>query len=279
MTQQDDSEAGLLELSGEESKWIWAFTCPARGCECRTAVVLAAPGDREALMARCAPVREAWLHGEDYATAAALLDVTAFALDIDDGEAYDVDAANPFTPLDLAADPDARDVVDRIDGEVLDAVARLWLRGKGEPDPESSRREAKRIEVVDWTPGEPVSWSEALVGARQDFFRVGERVFAAVDLYCVADACDCDEVIVDFRPIVPRGAPFPGAVRVERSGDVTFEPEHAKHRERLEQLWVAFQKRHPRWRQRCETRSAAMHGLAGRIVGVKRQRRGRRTAK
>jgi hypothetical protein len=104
-------------------------------------------------------------------------------------------------------------------------------------------------------------------------------VFEAIDLYCVAEGCDCGDVVLDFVPLVPRGAPDPGAVRVARSGTVTFEPEHQTHRERLEQLWAAFHERHPRYRERFARRSAVMHGLAGRIVGASRAGIERRAAK
>ena len=78
------SEAGLVELAGDDPRWIWAFTCPTRACACRTALVLSTDGDRQALIARGAPVRDAWLCGESYAkTAAALEGVTALAIDID----------------------------------------------------------------------------------------------------------------------------------------------------------------------------------------------------
>lgn len=117
--------------------WIWAFTCPTPGCDCRTATVLATTGDREGLTARGAPVRDAWLRRDGHArAAAALADVTAFALDIDDGGVFPVAGNDPFAPFDFDAHPEVRRIVDRIDGETLDAIARLWYRGKGWPDPE-----------------------------------------------------------------------------------------------------------------------------------------------
>jgi hypothetical protein len=274
------AEAGLIELAGDDPRWIWAFTCPTPGCDCRTATILATNGDRDALIARGAPVRDAWLRRESHARAAAeLADVTAFALDVDEGGVFPVAGDEPFAPFDLDAHPEARDVVDRIDGETLDAIGRLWYRGKAWPDPEEKSLAAPQIKIENWKAGEVVSWGEALVGVRQDIYRFGKRVFEAIDLYCVAEGCDCGEVVLDFAPLVPRGAPDPGAVRVARSGPATFEPEHGKHHERLEQLWAAFQKRHPRFRDRFARRSAVMHGLAGRIVGVPRGGIERRTAK
>lgn len=276
----ETSEAGLIALAGDDPRWLWAFTCPMPGCDCRTAVVLSTNGDRETLVARGAPVRDAWLRGESYAKAAAALEgVTAFAIDIDEGEVFPAYGEDPFEAFDFAAHPEARDVVDRIDGETLEDLGRLWYRGKGWPDPEVKSRDAPQIKVDGWNPGEVVVWDEAMVGVRQDLFRFDERVFEAVDLYCVAPGCSCAEVVVDFAPIVPRGAPAPGAVRVDKLGEATIEPEHEPHRERLGQLWAAFQKRHPRYRERFARRSTVMQGLAGRIVGAPRAGIERPTAK
>ena len=47
------------------------------------------------------------------------------------------------------------------------------------------------------------------MGVRQDLFRFGDRVLEAVDLYCVAEGCSCGEVVLDFTPVVPCGAPAP----------------------------------------------------------------------
>jgi hypothetical protein len=264
------AEAGLLQLPGDEPAWIWAFTCPTPGCDCREATVLWTGGDREMLLARGAPVAEAWRNRTGHAKAAAILDgVTAFAIDIDEGGAFDIHDPEAYAALDLEAHPEARDVVQRIDGEVLDAIGRLWYLGKGWPDPEEKSRGAEKIEIAEWKPGELVGWGEALFGLRQDFFRLGERVFEAADLHCVAPGCDCGDVVVDFVPITPRGAPPPGGVRVARSGEPTFE--HEKHRERLEQLWTAFVARHPRFGERLARRSSVMHSLAGKIVAGPRR--------
>ena len=274
------SEAGIVELAGDGPRWIWAFTCPTPGCACRTALVLSTDGDRQALLARGAPVRDAWLRGESHAKAAASIEgVTAFAIDIDEGGVFPAYDEDPLAAFDFDAHTEARHVVDRIDGETLEELGRLWYRGKGWPDPEEKSRQAPEIKIEDWKPGEVVAWGEALVGVRQDIFRFGERVFEAVDLYCVAQGCSCGEVVLDFAPIVPRGAPAPGAVRVAKSGAATLEPQHERHRERLEQLWAAFRKRHPRYVERFARRSTAMQGLAGRIVGAPRGGIERRTAR
>ncbi len=210
---------------------------------------------------------------------AALEGIAAFAIDIDDGGVFPAYGEDLLSALDFDAHPEARHVVDRIDGEILETLGRLWYGGKGWPDPEEKSREAQQVKVEDWNRGDLVAWGEALVGVRQDIFRFGGRVFEAVDLYCVAEGCSCGEVVLDFAPVVPRGAPAPGAVRFDNSGQVSLAPEHERHRERLEELWAAFQSRHPRYRERFARRSTVMHGLAGRIVGAPRGAIERRTAK
>jgi SEC-C motif len=211
--------------------------------------------------------------------ASALEDITAFSIDIDEGGIFPAHGEGRIDAFDFDAHPEARDVVDRIDGETLEELGHLWYRGKGWADPEEKSREAPLIEVANWKPGEVVAWGEAMVGVRQDIFRYGERVFEAVDLYCVAPDCLCREVVLDFAPVAPRGAPAPGAVRVDKLGVATVEPEHEKHRQRLEQLWAGFQRRHPRYRERFARRSTVMQGFAGRIVAAPRAGIERRTAK
>ena len=78
------AERGLIELTGATGEWIWAFTCPKPECGCRTAIVLSAVGDREALLERGRPVADAWLTNGRYAQAALDLEgVTAFAVNLD----------------------------------------------------------------------------------------------------------------------------------------------------------------------------------------------------
>jgi hypothetical protein len=124
-----------------------------------------------------------------------------------------------------------------------------------------------------------VGWGEALVGVRQDIYRFAGRVFEAVDQYCVAEGCQCGEVVLDFAPLLPRGAPCPGAIRVAKSGEATLEERQHKHGERLEQLWAACRQRHPGYRERFAQRSAVMQELAGRIVSAARGSVERRTAR
>jgi hypothetical protein len=125
----DTSEAGLIELVGDAPRWIWAFTCPTPGCDCRTAIVLSTDGDRQTLIARGSPVRDAWLRGESHAKAAAALDgIAAFAIDIDEGGVFPAHGEDPFAAFDFDAHSEARHVVDR---SVLRETRSVSTDGRG----------------------------------------------------------------------------------------------------------------------------------------------------
>lgn len=262
-----DPDEGIIQLPGDDSRWIWAFTCPALACSCRDAIVLSAPGDRVALRKLGAPVREAWLRREAYVLAAAkLAHVTVFDLGIDGANVSAVGDSDAYGQHDIPPTPRVREVVDRIDGDILEAIGRLWYRSKGWPDPEKTRRQAEELPIKGWQSGARVSWKDLLGGVRWDLYECDDRLFEAVECYCVAKACGCGEVVVRFEPNTPRGIPPPGAVRVTPSGESALEPTHEKHRERLEQLWAAFQKRHPHYRERFSRRCEVMHGLGEKVV-------------
>ena len=269
-TPHTDPEIGILRLPGDEPSWIWAFTCPTPGCSCRAALVLATDGDRETLRARGAPVSEAWLHGRDRAAVAATLsDVTVFQVDLDSAEVGPLASDQQFTPSDLAARPELRRVIDRLDGETLDALGRLWYLGKGTPDPEEARREAPQIKVEDWKAGQLVGWNEALLGVRDDLYILDDSVFEATELYCVANGCTCGETVVRFAESKSRNLVLHiGAVRVSGSDTAVLDPDHPRELARLERLWTAFQHRHPRYRERFARRAATMQELGPKIVSA-----------
>jgi len=137
-------EQGLMELPGTPARWIWAFTCPEPKCACRTAVVLSLAGERELLLELGRPVADAWLRDATYGqTAQDLKGVTVFAVDLDTHELF-----SPVgdAPLNAAAHPEVREVADRLDDDVLDAIARVWEMGKGQlplPDPGADGRRSR----------------------------------------------------------------------------------------------------------------------------------------
>jgi len=215
------------------------------------------------LLERGAPIHQAWNDGGSYTNAAAEVDgLTAFVVNIDSAAAYPVDSRER---LDLAEHPAVRLVVERLNGEVLDAVGRLWYRGKGRPDPEQEAGLARKIVVAGWKPGDRMAWNNLLAGVRRDLYVLGDRVYEASEMYCTVPECDCGEVVVHFETSMPRGGPRPGSVTVRRSGTTTFEP-HKNDGERLKQLWSAFQERHPRSAERFERRSKVMKSMSARIA-------------
>ncbi len=139
--------------------------------------------------------------------------------------------------------------------------------GKGdEPPPEPGAGGAK-IEVEGWRPGDLVVWDDARPSLRGDTYVLGEHIYEAVELYCVEPDCGCGELIVDFGPVVPRGAPHPGHIELDGT-EATLRPDHERHRARLTELWTAYCRRHADHRERFARRRAIMHSLAGRIVAA-----------
>ena len=270
-----DVEQGLIELPGTPAGWIWAFTCPARECSCRIAIVLSTPGDRETLLGLGRPVAEAWLAREHYGQAAQdLQGVTAFAVDLDTRDLF---PPAGDAPLDAGAYAGVKAVADRLDDDVLDAIARVLHLGKGDAPPPDPGAGGAKIEVEGWRPGELVAWDTAQPLLRRDPYVFGDRIFEAVELYCVDPDCGCSEVNVAFSAIVPSGAPFPGHVKLDGT-EAILHPAHERHRARLTELWSAFCRRHADHRERLRRRSATMHSLAGRIVAAPSKLKIRRNA-
>jgi SEC-C motif-containing protein len=264
-----DPQIGMFRLPGDEPSWIWAFTCRTQDCSCRDALVLATPGDRETLLTRGAAVGEAWSHGDGHiAAAAALSDVSVFHLDLDSAEVALLQQDTRLTPKDLAVRPQLRRVVERIDGEILDAIGHLWHLGKGTPDPEEANRDAPRIELEDWEAGDLVAWNEVLVGVRDDLYVRDDGVFEATELYCVASGCACGETVIRFSESRPREVLPIGAVRIAGSGKAVLEPDLHRQRGLLERLWAAFQRRHPRHRERFARKAATLQELGPKIVSA-----------
>jgi hypothetical protein len=258
-----DVEEGLIALPGTPERWIWAFTCPTPECGCRAAVVVSTPGSRESVLQRGRSIADAWRSSGHHGQAAAsLADAVAFAVDLDTRDLFPpVGNAR----LEVVEHPAIKAIADRLDDDVLDAIARLWHRGKGKQPPADPGDRGATIAVEGWRPGDLVIWDDARPSLRGDTYVFGERIFDALELYCVEPDCDCGEVIVDFPPIIPRGAPHPGHAEFDGQ-EVTLHPAHARQRERLTELWTAYCRRYPGFLERFARRSAAMHGLAGRIV-------------
>ena len=175
MTPRMPAEEGLLQLPGDEPAWIWAFTCPTPGCDCREATVLWTGGDRATLLARGVPVAEAWRNRTGHAKAAAKLEgVTAFVIDIDTGGAFAIEDPDPYAELDLEAHPEARRAIEfAINAWNLHVMATaLWGKPK-------FLDEARRVICGPASPPGLAAMFEALGERRRSMFaddyrRVGE---------------------------------------------------------------------------------------------------------
>jgi hypothetical protein len=256
-------EDGLFELPGPEPAWLWAHTCSMPDCECRSALLVVGSHDREALLEQARRVDAAWRDGERYADVAAALEgVEVFHIDLDTvlASSATLDAA-----LLLDDHPRIRAIVERLDGEVLEALGRLWYRGKGLPDPIAQHRAARELVVPGFKPGQMVAHDEVLGGVRDDVYEIEGRLHQVLDLHCAKPDCSCGEVLLDIQTVNPRGGPHLGHVRIEGSGAVTAEP-NSRHPQRFAEVWAAFQKRHPRYRDWLARRGALVQEVAARIM-------------
>ena len=165
----------------------------------------------------------------------------------------------------LADHPRIGAVVERIDGNLLDSIGSLWYRGKGWPDPQGQGPLANEIDIYGWQRGEMLAWDDVCAGVRQDFYVLGNRLYEAADMYCPIPACECAEVVISFECQKPRGAPPPGQVIVQRTGLIEIVP-NKNSQERLDQLWIAFQKRHPDYLTRFASRYPTMKSIGARIA-------------
>ena len=255
-------EEGVFELAGPKPTWIWAHTCPTPRCPCRTAILACTSEGRDVLLRQGAPIRNAWNSGASHAQAAKEVSgLLVFALDIDSAAAYPIDGHDH---IDLNERRDVAAVVERLHGDLLDELGRLWLKGKGLADPEQTVQHANRIVIHGWRQGEMVAWNDLLKGVRRDLYRIGDRVYEASESYCPVPKCDCSEVYIAFDTRAPRGGPRAGSVRVLRSAPPKLDPNKARG-ELLEQLWTAFRARHARYEERFARRYEIVKKLGARI--------------
>ena len=244
-------EEGVFDLAGPKPIWTWAHTCPTPRCPCRTAVLAATGEGRDVLLRQGAPIRDAWNSGASHAQAAKEVSgLLVFVLNIDSAAAYPIDG---HERIDLHERRDVAAVVERLDGDLLDELGRLWLKGKGLADPEQEVQRANRVVIHGWRQGEMVAWNDLLKGVRDDLYWLGDRLYEASEAYCPIPKCDCFEVYIGFDTRTPRGGPTAGSVRVLRSVPPKLDPYRGRG-ELLEQLWTAFRRRHARYEERFARR-------------------------
>src|SRR5450631_3246332 len=159
---------GVFELAGAPPVWMLAHTCRTPDCPCRIAKIMASHEGEQALLRYQDAYHEAMQNGHDFVVDASA-DLLLFDLDIDSACVF---ALRGTEPLDLALHPSIAAVANRIDGDVLESLGRLWYRGKGWPDPEEAALRAPMIEVKGWKPGQRLGWDEACYGVRMDLYGI-----------------------------------------------------------------------------------------------------------
>jgi hypothetical protein len=272
-------DEGLFELSGDEPLWIWAHTCTDPNCDCRDAFIVASNEGRDALIRYGLPVVEAWQARTGHAEVAARHDnLTSFFLNID---TVDVAVAEGSHLALGPANPRITEVVDRINGDVLDAMDRLWHIGKGYPDQREMVLSANSVAISDWSPGKMVAYGDAFRSVRRDLYFFDDdidRAFEAIDGYCIVPDCACGDVETIFIQLNPQSkAEIVGVVAVNLSGAVSLKPEPGNENT-LDILWAAFQKRHPAYLSRFAGRDADMKSIGRKMKEFKAPKIGRNDA-
>lgn len=259
------SNERVVELTGARPTWLWVRTCAESLCDCRSALIVTTDVGREALLEQGAVVRDALAAGAtQWEVGAKLIDVDHFFLDIDTAR---VCWFNGRDEIDVRDHPRLGPIARRIDGELLDEIGRLWHLGKGRPDPEQRVLNAQKAVPRGWKRGDLLAWDELCTGVRRDLYDLGHHVYEAHELYCPIPECTCGKVVIDFEARSPRGAAHPGSIVVSSSDTAaTLEP-GKRGQARLEQLWAAFQQRHPHHAARFAGRYATIKSIGARFVG------------
>lgn len=264
-------EDGVIELKGRDGtpKWIWAHTCPDLECDCRSALVIAARGDKDVVL-QAARVAELHCHaGRETGTLDTELgeNGAAFEIEIETEELRPLKGSVDSMAELRQLHPWIDSVLEAINGETLEKLARLWYHGKGRPDPESSPQPASN--VGDWKPGDEVSWVEAYDGVRLDQYVEGGRLYEAVETYCVTPDCACGRVLVRFDDLdvedIKSSEIFIGTATVQPSGEWTLESDTGP-RELLERLWSRYLQRHPNFMARHAERYPRMKAFGETLV-------------
>jgi hypothetical protein len=252
-------EDGVFELAGAPPVWILAHTCSTPDCQCRIAKIMASHEGEQALLRHQDAYHEAMQEGHDFVVDASA-DLLLFELDIDSACVFDLRGTEP---LDLALHPSIAAVANRIDGDVLESLGRLWYRGKGWPDPEEAALRAPRIEVEGWKPGQRLGWDEACYGVRMDLYDIDGVTYDAMDFYCPIASCACEEVTIHFD--APDESESPGDVIVHLSGEVDMDP-GKNGQALLGRLWDAYRQRHTNHIARLSRRYQTMKSVGERIT-------------
>ncbi len=257
-------EAGVFEFRGADRPlWIWVKTCETPDCDCREVLVVASWRGRDELLLTARSIAEAMRRGSSFKEVIenAKDGELVFGFSFDSGEA--INFGDPSGFYDNGVPPEFAEIVERIDGDTLDDIGRLWARGKGQPNLEMTERTPSQIHG--WMPGDLLGWTEAFYGARTDYYGLDDDLFIATEYYCVTPGCDCRDRCVAFRRTGDHGREPVGRVRVPALGDVKLESEPGCGRT-LRGLWDSYQRRYPSYRERLDRRTALMQAWGSRYV-------------
>lgn len=236
----------VLELPGSPPTYLWARTCDMPRCDCRDAIVLVTDAGRQAVLEQAAVFKRAHDNGADMSGAAQALAPHAelFCLDIDLARAYRSPGENA---LDISDRPKAARWLKRLHGDHLDQLGRLWLSGKGEPQPEDALLQAQRVTApTGWSPGKLIGWEEMELAVRTDLYMIRGQIYRAEEHYCPVPGCSCGQATVTFWK---RRVRLPGRVVVNLATRTAQIEEGSK---RMGSLWAAFQERHPNYIERLK---------------------------
>jgi len=241
--------SGLMEIRRPEqpSLWLWARTCPTRGCCCRDALItVSTQGPSAAVEQRTRVLQALAVAGSHVALAKSLdADVPCALLKIDTGEIGALSGEGP------PAHPAFVELAGHLPGDVLDELGRMWFRGKRERVPEGDRKPLASCSA--WQPGELVAFEDIFVPIRTDMFTLGEGVFMATDHHCPDPTCECRQMIVEFMHDDDIAA-----MRVQPDGGC--EPESGDP-ELRRVLWAAYVLRHPNFLERLLARTELMRSF------------------
>lgn len=256
----------LFQLADPDSTWIVALTCRTEGCQCRSTLILSCEGSKNDLLEQSAAIRDAWLPDSSYVKMAeSFPNLNPFIIDIDACQTMSI---TDDGQLNLAANSRIANIVKHVDGEMLEAFAQLWIRGKGLPNPETQAMNTAKIKVTDWRRDEMIGWEQSTLAARQDLYFLDNRLYLAIEKYCPIQNCGCGEVHVQCIALHSGGTDLLGQIIIKNLGEITVVPELDAYQEKLEHVWTAFQQRHANFIARFSRRYLTIARISERLVPV-----------
>ncbi len=253
----------ILEIPTDPPTWLWAYTCRNRGCDCRDVVILATTDGREALLERVHRVYQLrGAEGKFLDAAWQVRELDTFYFHLDTAQPYWSNANQQ--DFDLTDHPRIGPLAARLDGERLETIDRWWHRGKGQPDPQEHFSRGDVAMPTGWTPGELVGWHELCPAQRRDLYLFKSQAYEAMEMYCPTPGCACG-VTLRFEAVSTGDSPDPGHLVIPVSGSAASHPA-ARQNKRLEELWGAFRRRHPRYAERFARRNGLVKTACGKYV-------------